>query len=114
MQSRTRQAAKHNTKSDCWVAVAAEVLKVTNFLPEHPGGEFAILTFAGEDARGACLLPAVGPAVGDEQAYPEESGAIRPRMDHAVMAVFFDVWQGMVSSPKSKERVYDPPWPRAW
>ena len=53
MQSRTRQVAKHNTKIDCWVSVAAEVLKVTNFLPEHPGGEFAILTFAGEDARGA-------------------------------------------------------------
>ena len=55
MQSRTRQVAKHNTKIDCWVSAAAEVLKVTHFLPEHPGGEFAILTFAGEDARGACF-----------------------------------------------------------
>jgi len=53
VQSRTRQVAKHNTKIDCWVSVAAEVLKVTNFLPEHPGGEFAILTFAGEDDGGA-------------------------------------------------------------
>ena len=41
------------TKIDCWVSAAAEVLKVTNFLPEHPGGEFAILTFAGKDDGGA-------------------------------------------------------------
>ena len=27
-----------------------EVLNVTKFLPDHPGGELAILTFAGKDA----------------------------------------------------------------
>ena len=27
-----------------------EVLDVTKFLPDHPGGELAILTFAGKDA----------------------------------------------------------------
>merc|ERR550537_414975 len=44
------EVAKHTTKNDCWVVVAGEVLNVTKFLPDHPGGELAILTFAGKDA----------------------------------------------------------------
>jgi len=44
------EVAKHNTKADCWVVVAGQVLNVTNFLSDHPGGELAILTFAGKDA----------------------------------------------------------------
>merc|ERR1719436_1303782 len=42
--------AKHVTKGDCWVVVNGQVLDVTSFLPNHPGGELAILTFAGKDA----------------------------------------------------------------
>merc|ERR1712070_1284755 len=44
------EVAKHNTKADCWVVLDGKVLDVTNFLSEHPGGELAILTFAGKDA----------------------------------------------------------------
>merc|ERR1712226_1748528 len=44
------EVAMHTSKSDCWVVVAGQVLNVTNFLSEHPGGELAILTFAGKDA----------------------------------------------------------------
>merc|ERR1712127_1161368 len=44
------EVAKHSTKSDCWVILDGKVLNVTNFLSEHPGGELAILTFAGKDA----------------------------------------------------------------
>merc|ERR1712217_74556 len=44
------EVAKHTTKSDCWVVVSGQVLDVTKFLGEHPGGELAILTFAGKDA----------------------------------------------------------------
>merc|ERR1740127_255873 len=44
------EVAKHVTKGDCWVAVNGQVLNVTNFLSQHPGGELAILTFAGKDA----------------------------------------------------------------
>jgi len=44
------EVAKHTTKADCWVVVNGEVLDVTKFLSEHPGGELAILTFAGRDA----------------------------------------------------------------
>merc|ERR1712139_649072 len=44
------EVAKHTTKSDCWVVVSGQVLNVTSFLSQHPGGELAILTFAGKDA----------------------------------------------------------------
>ena len=44
------EVAKHNTKADCWVVVDGQVLDVTSFLSDHPGGELAILTFAGKDA----------------------------------------------------------------
>ncbi|KAF4664579.1 hypothetical protein FOL47_005066 [Perkinsus chesapeaki] len=44
------EVAKHNTKDDCWVVVNGYVMNVTKFLPEHPGGEAAIVKFAGKDA----------------------------------------------------------------
>jgi len=44
------EVAKHVTKGDCWVVLHGRVLNVSNFLSEHPGGELAILTFAGKDA----------------------------------------------------------------
>merc|ERR550532_1074207 len=51
MSAYTRdEVAKHTTKTDCWVILDGKVLNVTSFLSEHPGGELAILTFAGKDA----------------------------------------------------------------
>jgi len=44
------EVAKHNTEKDCWVVVNGEVLDVTKFLPDHPGGKKAILIYAGRDA----------------------------------------------------------------
>merc|ERR1719324_939403 len=44
------EVAKHVTNTDCWVILRGEVLDVTKFLKEHPGGELAIMTFAGKDA----------------------------------------------------------------
>jgi flavocytochrome c len=44
------EVAKHNKKDDVWVIVDGQVLDVTNFLPDHPGGEKAILLYAGRDA----------------------------------------------------------------
>merc|ERR1711983_632828 len=44
------EVAKHTTKEDCWVILHGRVLNVTSFLSQHPGGELAILTFAGKDA----------------------------------------------------------------
>merc|ERR1719188_914405 len=44
------EVAKHTSKTDCWVVLGDKVLDVTSFLSQHPGGELAILTFAGKDA----------------------------------------------------------------
>ncbi len=44
------EVAKHNKKDDCWVIIDGQVLDVTAFLPDHPGGEKAILLYAGRDA----------------------------------------------------------------
>ena len=42
--------AKHTKKRDVWVVLHGRVLNVSDFLSQHPGGELAILTFAGKDA----------------------------------------------------------------
>jgi len=44
------EVAKHTTEGDCWVIVNGQVLDVTKFLPDHPGGKKAILIYAGRDA----------------------------------------------------------------
>ena len=44
------EVAKHNKKDDCWVIIGNQVLDVTQFLPDHPGGQKAILLYAGRDA----------------------------------------------------------------
>jgi len=42
--------SKHNKEDDCWVIVNGQVLNVTDFLEDHPGGKKAILLYAGRDA----------------------------------------------------------------
>lgn len=44
------EVAKHKTKDDVWVVVNGEVLDVTKFKVDHPGGEKAIMLYAGRDA----------------------------------------------------------------
>lgn len=46
----TDDVSKHNKESDCWTIVNGQVLDVTKFLPDHPGGKKAILLYAGRDA----------------------------------------------------------------
>lgn len=44
------EVSMHHTKEDCWIVVSGQVLDVTNFLKDHPGGALPILAFAGKDA----------------------------------------------------------------
>jgi flavocytochrome c len=44
------EVSRHNTREDCWIVINGQVLDVTKFLHDHPGGPLAILRFAGKDA----------------------------------------------------------------
>ncbi|GAD92858.1 mitochondrial cytochrome b2, putative [Paecilomyces variotii No. 5] len=44
------EIAKHDNKDSCWVIVHGKAYDVTEFLPEHPGGQKIILKYAGKDA----------------------------------------------------------------
>jgi cytochrome b involved in lipid metabolism len=41
--------AKHNSRSSCWSAVNGGVYDLTSWIPNHPGGEQAILSMCGVD-----------------------------------------------------------------
>ncbi|KAK1633319.1 cytochrome b2 [Colletotrichum phormii] len=41
--------SKHNTKSDCWIAVHSKVWDITDFINEHPGGPSVLLKCAGSN-----------------------------------------------------------------
>ncbi|KAL0941457.1 cytochrome b2 [Colletotrichum truncatum] len=42
--------SKHNTKTDCWIAVHSKVWDITDFISEHPGGPSVLLKCAGSNA----------------------------------------------------------------
>ena len=44
------QVKLHNKLDDCWVVVNGDVLDVTDFISDHPGGKQAIIMFAGKNA----------------------------------------------------------------
>jgi cytochrome b involved in lipid metabolism len=41
--------AKHNSRSSCWSAINGGVYDLTSWIPNHPGGERAILSLCGID-----------------------------------------------------------------
>ncbi len=45
--------AKHNSVSDCWVAVDGKVYDLTKFASQHPGGEGNITEICGTDGTAA-------------------------------------------------------------
>ena len=44
------EVARHNKKDDCWIIVDGRVYDFTAFLPDHPGGDWAIACWAGRNA----------------------------------------------------------------
>ncbi|CAO3587108.1 unnamed protein product [Absidia cylindrospora] len=48
-----QEVAKHNTKDDLWIILHGKIYDLTQFLPDHPGGQKIILKYAGTDATSA-------------------------------------------------------------
>ncbi|KAI5962275.1 uncharacterized protein KGF55_003351 [Candida pseudojiufengensis] len=44
------EVSKHNNKKDCWVIIHDKAYDLTEFMPNHPGGEAIILKYAGKNA----------------------------------------------------------------
>jgi L-lactate dehydrogenase (cytochrome) len=42
--------SQHNTKESLWIVINGQVYDLTNFLPNHPGGQKILLKYAGKDA----------------------------------------------------------------
>ncbi|KAI5287486.1 hypothetical protein KEM54_005963 [Ascosphaera aggregata] len=47
------EVAQHNHSNSCWVIIHGKAYDVTEFLPEHVGGQKIILKYAGKDATEA-------------------------------------------------------------
>lgn len=43
------EVGQHNSASDCWLVISGSVYNVTDFIPNHPGGE-EIVKGCGKDA----------------------------------------------------------------
>merc|ERR1711998_142408 len=41
---------KHASKESCWVAIKGQVVDVTEFLPDHPGGMKTLLKQGGKES----------------------------------------------------------------
>lgn len=46
---------QHSTLDDCWMVIFDKVYNITDFVFEHPGGDFILLEYAGRDATHAFL-----------------------------------------------------------
>lgn len=47
------EVASHSDKSSCWSIINGNVYDLTSWVPQHPGGEGAILSICGIDGSGA-------------------------------------------------------------
>ncbi len=43
------QVSQHNSRTSCWAAINGNVYDLTSWIPNHPGGEQAILQLCGTD-----------------------------------------------------------------
>lgn len=41
--------AKHNSRTSCWSTINGNIYDLTSWIPQHPGGEEAILRLCGTD-----------------------------------------------------------------
>lgn len=47
------EIASHNTREDCWATINGGVYDLTDWVPQHPGGEEAIMSLCGTDGSQA-------------------------------------------------------------
>jgi Cytochrome b involved in lipid metabolism len=45
--------AQHNTADDCWLVINNNIYNVTDYIPNHPGGDQHIIDYCGKDATTA-------------------------------------------------------------
>ena len=45
--------AEHNTADDCWLVINNNIYNITDYIPNHPGGEKNITDYCGKDATQA-------------------------------------------------------------
>ena len=50
------EVARHSKKADCWIVIDNNVLDVTAFLDDHPGGPETVVALAGQDATAQCVF----------------------------------------------------------
>lgn len=49
------EVQQHSSIEDCWIVIFDKVYDITEFVFEHPGGDFILLEYAGRDATQAFL-----------------------------------------------------------
>lgn len=49
----SQEISKHNTLKDCWLIINNKVYNVTSYIPSHPGGASAIISYCGKEATAA-------------------------------------------------------------
>ena len=59
------EVAKHNEDGDCWIIMEGKVYDVSQYMELHPGGEEAVLQYAGKDATEGFRGPQHPPQVDD-------------------------------------------------
>lgn len=47
----TEDVASHKDLKSCWVSRNGKVYDVTDFMPDHPGGDDLVLKYAGQDVE---------------------------------------------------------------
>ncbi|KAI8328709.1 hypothetical protein BC941DRAFT_363523 [Chlamydoabsidia padenii] len=77
-----QEVARHNKKDDLWIVLHGKVYDLTEFLPDHPGGQKIILRYAGTDATSA-FDPIHPPDIIDRFLTPE---VCKGQIDQALMS----------------------------
>jgi cytochrome b5 len=100
------EVAKHNTKKDCWVVVDRNVIDVTKFLDDHPGGVDVIADLAGLDVTDK--FEAVGHSAGARETMSEyKIGVLKPGETFKV-ATKEDIAASRPSVPRPKKPLLSP------